>query len=168
MGGYEAVQTPMSTGHGLGENGRCGGMQDAVSIPLPGTVEGPIPGRGEGALGRAQADADGVRQAPKLPEIPAEFVGDGGSQRVSKFLMKGLPIDGRRGRQVPRHQQSNLPVRQRAKELRMPVQERAKVGRHILRHHIHKRMSSSVFGYADGPRRVCAASRLANRVDWLH
>jgi hypothetical protein len=45
---------------------------------LPGSVEGPIPGRGEGALGGVQADADGVGHGPVLAEIPAEIIGDGG------------------------------------------------------------------------------------------
>ena len=94
MGRYVAVQKPVSTGHTVGEDGRGGGMQDAVAIPLRGSVEGPIPGRGEGALGRAQADADGIRHAPKLAEMPAELVGDGGLQRASKSIMKGLPTGG--------------------------------------------------------------------------
>jgi hypothetical protein len=78
MGRYVAVQTPVSTGRRVGENGRCGGVQHAVAVALPGTVEGPIPGRGEGALGGVQADADGVWQGPELAEMPAEFIGDGG------------------------------------------------------------------------------------------
>jgi len=51
MGRYVAVQRPVSTGHRVGENGRCGGVQHAVAVALPGPVEGPIPGRGQTCAG---------------------------------------------------------------------------------------------------------------------